>query len=193
MASIGNPTKGFSQGARWSEGVCCRLAYKWIASQVKPGAMKHGDFFNSKLNKTLDKQNAYLKETDPFEKEIAVTFRQGVNAATDKWLNVWGAKHGLQFDALAGPKTCSEYFGNYPDRTALIGIFGRTAHDAGNWAHATAYFTGNGTRKFFDANRGEWSKLTLSLPEIGQALDSFHGYLKGPGETLDRYSFFVLL
>jgi len=155
--------------------------------------MKHGDFFSSKLNKTLEKQNAYLKETDPYEKESAVTFRQGVNAATDHWLNVWGAKHGLKFDALAGPKNCAEYFGNYQDRSVIIGIFGRTAHDAGNWAHATAYFTGNSHLKFFDANKGEWSDLKLSLPEIGQALDTFHQYLKGPGETLDRYSFFVLL
>jgi hypothetical protein len=193
MPSIGTPTISFSQGSRWSDGVCCRLGYKWLASQVAPGQMKHGGFFTSNLNKTLEKQNAYLKETDPYEKKKAVTFRQGVNAATDKWINVWGAKHGLSFDALAGPKACSEYFGNYPDRSAVIGIFGRTAGDAGNWGHATAYFTGKGVRKFFDANKGEWSNLTLSLPEIGQALDAFHNYLKQPGETLDRYSFFVLL
>ncbi len=193
MPSIGNPSISFKQSSRWSDGVCCRLSYKWLACQIAPGAMKQGDFFSCGLNKTMDKQNAYLKETDPYEKEIGMTFRMGVNAATDKWLNVWGAKHGLRFDALAGPASCSDYFGNYADKSVVIGIFGRTAHDAGNWAHATAYYTGNGVRKFFDANKGEWSNLTLSLAEIGPALDRFHQYLKGRGETLTRYSFFVLL
>jgi hypothetical protein len=193
MPSIGSPTVSFSQGDRWSDGVCCRLSYKWLAAQVAPGKIKHGGFFTSKLNKTLEKQNAYLKEAEPFEKEIGLTFRMEVNAITDRWLNIWGMKHGLKFDAIAGPKTCSEYFGNYEDRSAIIGIFGRTAGDAGNWAHATAYFTGNGTRKFFDANKGEWSSLTLPIQQVGQALDEFHQYLKNPGETLDRYSFFVLL
>ena len=156
--------------------------------------MKHGaNFFNANLNKTVEKQSAYLKEAEPYEKSSGLEWRQNVNALTDKYLNVWGVKHGLRFDALAGPKTCLEYFGNYPDRSVVIGIFGRTAGNAGNWAHATAYFTSPGARKFFDANKGEWSALTLSGSQLGSALDVFHDYLRMPGETLDRYSFFVLL
>jgi hypothetical protein len=198
MATIGNPTTPFSQSKfikSGDPGVCCRLAYKWMACQAKPGDVKHlsgGTFFDLRLNKTMEKQKAYLAEADAFEKEDALTFRQGVNAATDKWLNVWGAKHGLSFDALAGPKQCSEYFGNYPDRSVIIGIFGLTK-TKGNWAHATAYFTGSGGRKFFDANKGEWAGLSLSGSQLGAALDTFHEYLKEPGETLDRYSFFALL
>jgi hypothetical protein len=199
MPSIGAPTTAFSQSKLLKSGdpgVCCRLAYKWLACQAKPGSVKHlggGTFFSLGLNKTLEKQNAYLAEADPYEKQDALTFRQGVNAVTDKWLNVWGGKHGLGFDALAGPKRCSEYFGKYDDRSAVIGIFGTTA-TGGNWAHATAYYAGgSANRKFFDANKGEWANLKLSLADLGAALDTFHEYLKSPGETLDRYSFFVLL
>ena len=43
MAALGNPLVSFSQGSLLRQGdpsICCRLAYKWLASQVAPGRVK---------------------------------------------------------------------------------------------------------------------------------------------------------
>jgi hypothetical protein len=193
MATLGNPVVVFNQGTILKgndPGMCCRLGYKWLASKVAPAKVKGGSFKFDLVNykKTSGKQGLYLNDADPYEKENAVTWRLGVGVVTLKWLNIWGERHGLAFEKITGVHDCKGYFANYSQRSALIGIFGRDAK-GGNWAHATAYYAGGPA--FFDANEGEFD--LSGVPNPGSALDTFHLYLKGTGETLDDYSFFPLL
>ncbi|HEX4322569.1 MAG TPA: hypothetical protein VHZ52_16770 [Acidobacteriaceae bacterium] len=190
MATLGNPLVSFSQSAilgPTDPGVCCRLGYKWLASKVAPGTVPAFKFGGVNLQKTLEKQNAYLKDADPYEKESPGAFRLGVSAVSAKWLNLWGEKHGIKFETVLGVSSCTEYFAKgYGNRSAIFGEFGKLA-DGSNWAHATAYFAGGPL--FFDANQGEFA---LGMPNPGAALDNYHKYLAGPGETLDRYVFWAI-
>lgn len=192
MATLGNPLVAFNQGNLLGPndpGICCRLGYKWLAAQIAPGAVKDGAFKFAGINfeKTLGKQNAYLKDSEPYEKESPGAFRLGVSAVSAKWLNIWGEKHGLRFETVLGVTNCTEFFARgLGNKSAIIGTFGKLAN-GDNWAHATAYFAGG--PKFFDANSGEYD---LGMPNIGPALDSYHLYLAGPGETLDRYVFWTV-
>jgi hypothetical protein len=192
MATLGNPVVSFDQNnilRQGDDGVCCRLAYKWLASQVDPSQVKGGTFkFGGvNLHKTLDKQAAYLKDADPYEKQSPAAWQQGVTAVSLKWLNIWGAKHGLKFETILSAINCAEYFSKgFGKRSAIIGSFGQMG-DGSNWAHATAYFAGG--PKFFDANKGEFD---LNVNDPGAALDNYHTYLASNGETLDRFIFWAL-
>jgi hypothetical protein len=193
---IGDPDPPFAQLnmlKTGDPGICCRLAFKWLATMLKPGqALKAPavDFFSLKLSHALDKQKQYLAEADPFEKSDPGTWRLRVSEITRKWLNIWGKKYDLKFEIHTQAYTCTEFFrGGNLARSLILGEFGRTA-TGGNWAHATAYY-GGGPRLFFDANAGQFNLSRLADP-LGPKLDAYHQYLKEPGETLDMFVFLVV-
>ncbi len=190
MATLGNPLVSFDQNSILrkhlnDEPVCFRLAYRWLASKLKGTAFK---FAGVNIENTVNKQNAYLKDADPYEKQSPGAWVQGVTQVSTKWLNIWGQKQGLVFEPLpTSVLDCKEYFNQgYSSRSAIIGTFGLDPNK-GNWAHATAYFAGDS--KFFDANKGEFD---LKIPSPGLALDSYHQYLGCDGYTLDTFVFFPL-
>ena len=177
-----------------NDGVCCRLAYKWLAGLAKPGAVKHpGAVTSLSFNqaKTVDKQAGYLKATEPFEKGAFNDARRNISRISEQFLNTWGAKHGLQFAAVRNSTSCLAYFSKNPERSTIIGIFGKTP-DQKIWAHATAFYSGPAGRRFFDANKGEF-EVQNSGAALGDELDQFHRYLARTRETMEQFDFFVVM
>lgn len=168
------------------DGVCARLGFKWLACQQTGAEFK---FYGANLAKTYDKQQAYLAAAAPHETKQPGFFQLIVNSLTEKYLNTWGAKHGIKFRHVLDAHTPEEFLRKYGPTSSLIGQFGKTA-GGGNWAHATALFVGSGGTKFFDANCGEYTFTAGS--DVAGELSRHHLYLAGSGETLDNYSFFVL-
>jgi hypothetical protein len=117
--------------------------------------------------KTVDKQAAYLKATEPFEQGAFNDARRNISRITEQFLNTWGAKHGLQFAAVRNSTSCLDYFSKNPERSTIIGIYGKTP-DQKIWAHATAFYSA-----------------------LGDELDQFHRYLARARETMEQYDFFV--
>ena len=176
-----------------NDGVCCRLSYKWLAGLEKPDVVKHpgavtGLSFNQ--SKVVDKQAAYLKAAEPFEKHSFNDARRNFSRISEQFLNAWGGKHGIQFATVRGAICCQDYFGKYPERSAIIGIYGKTPEQK-IWAHATAFYSGPAGRRFFDANKGEF-EVQNSGAELGGELDQFHRYLARLHETMEQYDFFMV-
>ena len=165
-----------------------------VAGLAKPGAVKHpGAVTSLSFNqaKTVDKQAGYLKATEPFEKGAFNDARRNISRISEQFLNTWGAKHGLQFAAVRNSTSCLAYFSKNPERSTIIGIFGKTP-DQKIWAHATAFYSGPAGRRFFDANKGEF-EVQNSGAALGDELDQFHRYLARTRETMEQFDFFVVM
>jgi hypothetical protein len=150
------------------EGVCFRLAFKWLACQMTDRPFKSGwrpATLLPKANqvKVLDKQRAYLQQVKPFEgagKDYH-EFLTHVNQISKSTLNAWGAKmkdgaekYNLRFgdELTTGSLVDQRIFER--DGGLMVGVYGDSAVTP--WAHATAFYRKDAVIAFFDPNGGEF-------------------------------------
>jgi hypothetical protein len=150
------------------EGVCFRLAFKWLACKINGTAFKYG-YDDSGIpthnpENVLRKQREYLEPIKPYEgkgrdyggflmhaNQTSLTTLQGWGNKVGK---AGGLKYNLTFRHVVTPSLAHrQEFAE--DSSLVIGIYGMSK-PAGPWAHATAFHRRAGQIEFFDANGGEF-------------------------------------
>ena len=154
-------------------GVCFRLAFKWLACQRSGQQFTYvqqtdNQLHGARADRTISKQNVYLKAVAPFERAPNAPKTKGeyknfltqVDRESVNILNVWGQapKYRLKFSTT----TYTVLVGSAAldgDCSVLIGVYGKS--DGGPWAHATAFHRKGGKALYFDSNGGEFEIGTL--------------------------------
>ena len=155
-------------------GVCFRLSFKWLASQIYGRPFKF-DINQVKGEKVIAKQMGYLDDIAPYEKVMGPLgafrgdpyqrFFTNVDRISVDKLNEWGQKadksgvgmkYNLQFHSVHR-KTLPAAPEFRADTQFVLGVYGTIGNKRMPWAHATAFYRNGANILYFDSNGGEFT------------------------------------
>lgn len=153
-------------------GMCFRLSYKWLATTWNGETWKA---LGTNMEKTFDKQMAYLAQADTLSSSGYDQWFQGANTLSKETLIAWGSKHNLTCSTPIdlGKTLASTLIDGDEEAAIIVGFFGKKASSA-SWGHATAYCHRKPKPLFFDINYG-----VFEFEGAGSRAADLHGFVKG--------------